>query len=217
MRHAKFVLLFLVFVLASHAGAIFTENFEGATPGYDSTVGPITGTLFSLLAGTIDVNGPAKGSTPAWYPQLCIAPTSGNCIDTTGGSNPTRGTIATTSPIVFAPGQYVLSFDLEGWYDLPYTDATATVQVDLGSLIVGQQFTVDGADNPYAAVTIPFLVTTSTSATLQFTDLSGNYPFAGAILDNISIGDPPTVPEPSYVLLFGAGAMIVLARTRVRQ
>jgi len=202
---------------------IFSENFEGGTPGYVGTTGVIAGTQFSLVNGTIDVNGPGNGGTvSAYYPWLCAAPASGACIDTTGGSNQ-RGTIGTTAPIVFsAPGEYILTFDLEGWYEsgvpgyADVTDAWATVQVDLGNLIVGNQFTVYGADNPYSPVEIVFQVAAPASATLTFTDLGGNYGFAGAILDNVEID---SAPEPVTALLFGFGALTLLAKkhaTRAR-
>jgi hypothetical protein len=211
MRYGKLLLLLLAVALASPAGVIFSENFEGATPGYDSTIGVIPGTLFSLTAGSIDVNG------TGYYASLCvIPPESGNCIDTTGGSLPVRGTLQTTNQITFTtPGSYVLSFDLEGWYQPGITDAYATVRVDLGSLIVDNEFTVYGADNPYPVDNIPFTVTSpGTLAYLTFTDLSGDYSFAGGILDNVSIS---STPEPGSVLLFGVGALIVLARKRVRR
>jgi len=221
MKPVRLLLLFLAFVLALPAAAIFSENFEGAIPGYDATTGAvIAGTQFTLVAGSIDVNGPGNGgSIPGYYPELCVSPTSGNCIDTTGANPAGRGTISTTNQILFSnPGEYILSFDLEGWYDSGYTDATATVQVDLGSLIVGDQYTVDGGLNPYAPVVIPFQVTApNTSVTLTFTDLSGTYSFAGGILDNISISDPVAVPEPASLPLFGVGALILLAKKRARQ
>ena len=214
MRYVKFAALFLTVVLASHASIIFSENFEGATPGWSNTLGVIPGTQFSLVSGTIDVNG---AGNPGDYPWLCVAPTSGNCIDTTGGgAGQTRGTISTTAPIVFsAPGVYILTFDLEGWYDPVNSvlDAWATVQVDLGNLIVGQQYTVYGADNPYAPVEIAFDVTAPTSATLTFTDLNGNHSYAGGILDNVEID---SVPEPATTLLFGFGAVALLAKKRAR-
>jgi len=218
MKHAKFWLLFLAGVLASPAATIFSENFEGAVPGYDPTLGVIAGTQFTLVSGSIDVAGPAKGAAPEFYQELCTAPATGNCIDTTGVNPPGRGTISTTNQISFsAPGEYALTFDLEGWYDTGIPDAYATVQVDLGSLIVADQFTVYGIDNPYAPVVIPFQVTSPTAATLTFTDLNGNYSFAGAILDNISISDPVAVPEPASLPLFGVGALILLAKKRARQ
>ena len=182
MKHVKFLLLFLAVVLAAPAAAIFSEDFEGATPGYDGTLGIIAGTQFSLVSGSIDVNGPGNGGSIApYYPELCVAPTSGNCIDTTGGESG-RGTMSTTVPISFTTaGAYVLSFDLEGWSDSGFTDAYATVRVDLGSLIVNDQFTVYGANNPYLPAGILFQVIAPTQATLTFTDLGGNYSFAGAI------------------------------------
>ena len=216
MRHGKLLLLFLAVVLASPAATIFSENFEGATPGFNNATGAIAGTQFTLTSGSIDVNGPGNGSSiSGFYQELCVAPTSGNCIDTTGGNPAGRGTISTTIPISFnTPGSYALSFDLAGWYEPGFTDVHATVQVDLGSLIVHDQFTANGASNPYAVVTIPFQVTAPTAATLTFTDLSGNYTFAGAILDNVSIS---STPEPGSVLLFGAGALLILlARMRIR-
>ena len=215
MRYVKFAILFLSVALAAPAGVIFSEDFEGATPGYDSTAGVIAGTQFTLVSGSIDINGPGNGTTiPEYYQELCVAPTSGNCIDTTGGGAPGRGTLSTTQAIVFdTPGEYLLSFDLAGWYETDVTDAYATVQVDLGTLIAGNQFTVYGADNPYAPVEIAFQVTAPTSANLTFTDLSGNHSFAGAILDNIEID---AVPEPASALFVGAGALILLAKKRAR-
>jgi hypothetical protein len=218
MKPAKLVLLFLAFVLASPAGAIFSENFDGATPGYDNTLGAITGTYFSLTAGSIDVNGPAKGSSPEWYQELC-APTSGNCIDTVGGSNALPDTIKTASEITFnAAGWYVLSFDLEGWYESYDTSEWATVQVDLGSLIEDDQITVYGTSNPYLPDAILFQVTTpGTSAYLTFSTVNSNSTYAGGILDNVSIDPADPAPEPRSVLLFGLGALILVARKRVRQ
>jgi len=218
--NTKLVPLFLAVALAAPAANIFYENFDGATPGFDPTLGVIPGTQFTLVAGSIDVNG---ATPPGYYPELCVAPTSGNCIDTTGAAPWGRGTISTTDAIFFTPGEYVLSFDLEGWYDTiegDVTDAWATVQVSLGPLFTPESFTVVGGDQGLVEQ-IPFTVVSSNFATLTFSDQEGKYSFAGGILDNVSIDtvDPPDppAPEPGTMLLGGVGALIVFAGKRARQ
>jgi hypothetical protein len=212
MKAMRFVLLFLATVLVSTAGVIFSENFSGATPGDYATTGVLTGTNFTLTAGSIDVDG------TGWYADSCVAPTSGNCIDTTGYGN-MRGVLTSTNAISFSPGQYLLSFDLAGWSVTsaseggPQTES-ATVEVDLGTLVVDQQYFRNGSLNPYPTVYIPFTVTSTTAANLVFTDLSGTTGYAGAILDDIEI---QSVPEPGSLMLIGAGALILLARKRARK
>src|SRR5208283_3854128 len=151
MKSVKFLLLFLVVALASPAGTVFFEGFDGngAPIEDDTTVGQIGNTQFYLSSGSIDLVG---GS---YYPQLCSAPASGYCIDTTGAGNQ-RGVI--DAPITLDPGNYVLTFDLVAWYTPDVTDANATVQVDfggVGGLIVPQSITVYGG-NTYAPISIPF-------------------------------------------------------------
>ncbi len=212
MKSVKFLLLFLVVALASPAGTVFFEGFdENGAPIDDDTNGGsrIGNTQFYLSSGSIDLVG---GS---YYSQLCSAPASGYCIDTTGAGNQ-RGVIY--APITLGPGNYVLSFDLEAWYTTDITDANAVVQVDfggVGGLIVPQSIQVVGG-NTYAPISIPFTVASTVTDYLTFTDQGGTYPFAGAILDNVEI-DTSSVPEPGSVVLFGVGALILLASKRARR
>ena len=86
--------------------------------------------------------------------------------------------LTSNDPIVFAPGNYALMFDLMGWDDQAGNIETATVEVTLGTL-VDQTFFRDGAANPYPTVTIPFTVTDPTSASLVFADLGWLRRFCG--------------------------------------
>ncbi len=85
MWRITLAVIFVATCTTCQATLLFSENFEGATPGYDSTIGAIGGTGFSLVSGTIDIKG------PGWYPLLGTGTASGNCVDTVGGGGGTSG------------------------------------------------------------------------------------------------------------------------------
>ena len=87
-----------------HAAVILSENFDELT----ANLGVTSVGAFSTINGTnVDIVGPGDG-----FGSLCAAPASGNCVDLDGtGGNP-QGQLQ--SNMTFAPGSYLLSFDLIG-------------------------------------------------------------------------------------------------------
>ena len=202
----KIAVLSLAMAGFSSAAAIVSENFEGGvTDGIVTTAGVIPNTIFSLVQGSVDLLG------PTYYSGLCSAPASGNCLDTEGSTsaNPALGKIQATSATSFAPGAYVLTFVLTGWSNpgTPTDNEIATVEVTLGGLI-DQTYTVNGANDPYPLRSIPFIVGSTTSASLAFATLvnASSVGYAGAILDNVQIN---AVPEPGSLISVGLGLAIL--------
>jgi len=199
MRRLTTVVLavLMVMVLPAAAATIFSENFNGATVGVKNP-GAISGTLFSVASGSVDVLGTGFGAF------LCVGSSSGNCVDLNGDA---KGTLSSTSPIALAAGNYVLTFTLNGSQRGVATSTT----VSLGSLFT-QTFAENSGDlNVFA---INFSVAASTSATLTFT--SNTSGATGALLDNISL-DTSAVPEPTTFILIGGGLLPIalLARKRM--
>jgi hypothetical protein len=146
----------MVMVLPAAGATIFSENFSenfnSATVGVKN-VGAIAGTQFSVGSGSVDMFGTGFGAF------LCVGFSSGNCVDLNGDA---AGTLSTTSPIVLAAGNYVLTFTLNGSQRGVATSTT----VSPGSLFT-QTFAENSDDlNVFA---INFSVASSTSATLTFT------------------------------------------------
>jgi len=212
MRHFFAAVAFVCAVGTASAGTIvFQDNFSGAgAPGPLSdatTVGPLfPGANFSLTNGSVDLVG------GAFYASLCQNPAAPYCIDTTGSGNQ-FGTL-TSSSISLPTGEYLLTFDLYGWNYLGLTE-TGQVNVALGTL-VNQTYNTDGSVAYGGPNSIVFNVTSSTSAQLVFTDTGLNHSssFAGSILDNIQL---QSIPEPSSLLLAGAGMIAGLAVLRLRK
>jgi hypothetical protein len=202
----------LAAALSLPAGIIFHEDFEGGVAIQSQTSGVLEGTQFRVVSGSVDIVTPY-----AQYAVNCTYPTSGTCIDTTGGGEDGLGTIETIDEIELAAGEYILSFDLIGWRYYSNTQR-ATVRVTLGDLF-DQVFERDGALNPYETIIVPLVVESDTSARLVFSTLQGRK-FAGAILDNIiirSVDDVSDVhsPEPGTWALIGLGGALLFIRKRL--
>lgn len=174
---------------------IFSENFDGLTPGPAMT--SVGG--FTTLGGTdVDITGGLHGS---FFPALCVGPESGNCLDL-GGSGPNpQGQIR--SNMQFAAGTYLLSFNLIG----TQRGNTASTTVTFGDY--NHQFTLPSSDVVGGNV-LNQLVTLSAPGFLMFVN---NTPgFQGDVLDNVIVSTPGTVPEPASLVLVGCGLLAVMMR-----
>jgi hypothetical protein len=179
------------------AGTILNENFDELTPQLTVTsVG-----AFSAINGTnVDIVDNAMG-----YGPLCAGPESGNCVDLGGtGGNP-NGILQSNK--LFAPGQYLLSFDLVG---------SGRGQTDMTDVTFGnyaQDLTLTSGDTIDGIVT-DALVTLSSPGYLTFSEdpLGGNGNI-GNVLDNVSV-TTAAVPEPVTLSLFGTGLAGAVAMRR---
>jgi hypothetical protein len=173
---------------AVHAGIILNENFDELTQQLTVTCAG----AFSTINGT---NVDVVGSSFA----LCNGPESGNCIDMNGsGVNP-QGQLQ--SNMVFAPGSYLLSFDLIG----DQRGSTASVTVTLGNF--DQTFTLASAALTGGIVSDAPVTVTTPSQLLFASDVPGDI---GLLLDNVVVstaGTSTAVPEPSSLLLLGSGLL----------
>jgi hypothetical protein len=179
------------------AASVFSENFDGLT----TALGVTSAGGFTAINGTnVDIVGVS-------FYNYCNGPASGNCIDMNGtGGNP-QGQLQ--SNMLFAPGNYVISFDLIGMQ----RGAPASVTVTLGNY--NQTFNLL-SDDFTTGVVVNAPVTITTAGYLLFA--SNTTGLAGLLLDNVNVSTAPlaSVPEPSTTVLLGSTALLggFLARRR---
>lgn len=187
---------------AIHAGIILNENFDELTQQLDVT----SAGAFSTINGTnVDIVG-----NPGSFP-LCNGPESGNCIDMNGSGGNPQGQLQ--SNMVFAPGSYLLSFDLIG----DQRGSTASVTVTLGNY--DQTFTLASAALTGGVVADAPVTVTTPSQLLFASDVPGD---VGLLLDNVVVstaGTTTSIPEPSSLLLLGSGLLggALALRRRIRK
>jgi hypothetical protein len=186
--------LLLISPAISRADGI-SENFNELTPSLNATnVG-----AFTVTGGSVDVVGGTL------FGGLCVAPTSGNCVDLDGTTN-AAGQISSAS-LTLTPGVYSLSFDLIG----SQRGNTTSTTVTLGSLF-DQNFILTSGDDTDGIVNTTFTVGTTTTVPLVFTsNTPGNM---GALLDNVSLTPAVATPEPATLSLLGFGLVGVMIRRR---
>ena len=172
---------------ALRASTILSENFDELTPQLTVT----SAGAFTAINGTnVDIVGGAA------FP-LCNGPESGSCLDLNGTGGNSQGQLQSTA--VFAPGNYLLSFDLIG----DQRGSTASATVSLGNY--SQTFTLASGDLSSGIVTdLP--VTITTPSALLFT--SGTAGPIGLLLDNVVLSTGSTVPEPTTLTLMGLALIL---------
>jgi len=191
---------------AASATTIFTDGFNAATnPGLTVTT---TVGNFNVVAPTnVDLLGPGTGTN---YGYLC-SPGASQCVDLNGTGGTSSGIIQ--SNILFAPGSYLLSFDLIGSGRGP----TTSTQVTFGNY--SQTFTLGSSDNTTGNIVNLSVIVGAGGSYLTFQDLNGNTN-QGSVLNTASVStrvSTSPVPEPSSLALLGSGILSgvgVLSRRR---
>jgi hypothetical protein len=190
------VTLLLIAPAACKADGI-SENFNAVTPALNASN---IGTFFTVTGGAVDIVGDGL------FGSLCVAPTSGNCLDI-DGSTGAAGQISSAT-MTLAPGKYTLSFDLIG----SQRGLTTSTTVTLGTLF-NQTFILGSSDVSTGIVNDAITVGAPTTAALVFTsNTTGN---VGALLDNINFAaGSVATPEPATFSLLGIGLVGLIARRR---
>ena len=180
--------LFLIgLVGTAQATIIFSDNFNAENGG----VGVVNYSGFAnwtVSAGTVDLIG------NGYYDFL---PGNGLYVDM-DGSTGNAGIM--TNNLSLAAGNYVLSYNLAG-NQLNGSTEQVDVQVALGSLVNATHSL--NQNDPFTTFIQSFTVSSPTIADLSFIGNGGDN--IGMLLDNIVLEQVVPVPEPSTLLLLGAG------------
>jgi choice-of-anchor C domain-containing protein len=208
VKSAAVSLVLLASVGTAHANLITNGSFEdGLYPGTTPYV--TVGAGSSIIDGWTVVDGSIDWINTYWQ-----ASDGTKSIDLAG--NYQHGLIVGTAFDTVVGQTYRVQFDMAGNPDRPYNKSL--VSVSTGDIFTTHAFTFEQGGNTrqnMGWVTQYFdFVATSDSAELFFGDITNELnpnEAWGAALDNVRV-DP--VPEPSTVLLLGAGLAAICFRRR---
>jgi hypothetical protein len=180
---------------SAFGSVILSENFDELTPGASATA---VGQFVAISGTNVDIVGSVNGS---YFPTLCVAPESGNCIDMDGSNGNPQGVLQSAAMI--PAGTYYLSFQLIG----SQRGVTTSTTVTFGPY--NQTFVLATGDTSSGIVSNVAVTLTSPSYLTFTSNTSGNI---GALLDNVLItttpaSTPSPTPAPPTLLLIVAGGL----------
>jgi len=194
-------LLKYTMVLASCGAAVLSAQAQNLVNNGSFETGSLADWALnpSGNVGVSSVEGAADGTDAAVF----------------NGSNGNVDGVLSQSLSTVAGSHYTLTFDY-GTYGSPGVEGQ-TLDVDVsGTSSLLQETAVSptgGLDTPFGAFTFSFIADSS-STELTFTDDPGNSTHASyndGVLDNVSVVDPPAVPDGGSTVMLGGMSLAALA------
>jgi hypothetical protein len=189
---------------ASHAVLIFSDNFNTEVLSLNQT----SFSQWTVSNGSVDVIGPGL---------FDLLPGNGRYVDLDGSSGDAG--ILRSSPLVLTGGvPYDLTFSLAGSQRNDTNTVTYGIDLNNDGLLDHSGTQTLASNVGFGVFSLPFTPGSSTSvARIQFDQAGGDN--LGLLLDNVALNSQvSSVPEPSSILLLGAGlAGIAAWRRRLSQ
>ena len=198
MRHVALVLTFaLAIVRPSFGATIFTDNFESSLPA---------SVLNANVPGWVALNG-----TVDYLKNYGGLPCRGAaCIDLDGSTSNAADFESATTFNLLAGNVYTLTY----WFSGNSRGGLDSMTVSFGGLT--NTHTNIPFNAPFTQFSIVVAPLVDTTSTILFSHAGGDN--VGLLLDDVSLDGslPAPVPEPSLLLLLGAGLLGGVRRLRTR-